>query len=141
MASPRFMGKRAKTSPRCSYRKKVATGTNVRCLFYKHLIMLLYIPYDLLNLMVCEHECSGGTQSHMLYRTIKPLLVDAIQMNEPADVRTDGGLLHVKAGDWLIRDEQGNLICCDDTSFKCSYKILDTRNELELLSEGRPCGC
>lgn len=82
-----------------------------------------------------------AVNTHMIYRTIKPLLVDAIQMKEPADVRTDGGLLHVKAGDWLIRDAQGNLTRCDDINFKCSYKLLDSRNEPEYASEGTPCGC
>jgi hypothetical protein len=77
----------------------------------------------------------------MIYRTVKPLLVDAMQMKEPAEVKTNGGLLHVKAGDWLIRDAQGNLIRCDDLNFKCSYKLQDSRSDPEYLSEGRPCGC
>lgn len=35
----------------------------------------------------------------MLYRTIKPLIVDAIQVKESKEIVTEGGLLHVKAGD------------------------------------------
>jgi hypothetical protein len=77
----------------------------------------------------------------MIYRTIKPLLVDAIQAKEPAEVPTEGGILHVKPGDWLIRDAHGNITRCNDINFKCSYEPLDGRNELDYFSEGTPCGC
>jgi hypothetical protein len=77
----------------------------------------------------------------MIYRTIKPLLVDAVQVRESAEVPTQGGLLHVGPGDWLIRDAQGNLTRCDDLNFKCSYEALEGRNELEPFTEGKPCGC
>jgi hypothetical protein len=77
----------------------------------------------------------------MMYRTIKPLLVDAIQGKEPAEVRTAGGWLQVERGDWLIRDAQGNLIRCDDLNFKSSYELLDSQYDLEHLREGKPCGC
>ncbi len=77
----------------------------------------------------------------MLYRTIKPLLVDAIQVKEPVDVPTPGGVLHAKPGDWLIRDAQGNLLRCDDINFKCSYQSLDGRGDLEYFAESKPCGC
>ena len=78
---------------------------------------------------------------HMLYRTIKPLLVDAIQVKEPEDIRTEGGILRVKPGDWLIRDAQGNLTRCNDINFKCSYEPMGGRDELEQFTEGQPCGC
>lgn len=77
----------------------------------------------------------------MIYRSIKPLLVDAIQVKEPEDIRTEGGILHVKPGDWLIRDVHGNLVRCDDINFKCSYEAMDGHKELEYFMEGKPCGC
>jgi len=77
----------------------------------------------------------------MIFRTIKPLLVEAIQLKEPADIPVEGGILRVKPGEWLLRDGQGNLTRCDDTSFKCSYEPVDARNGLEFLAEGKPCGC
>lgn len=77
----------------------------------------------------------------MIYRTIKPLLVEAIQVKEPAEVPVEGGILRVKPGEWLLRDAQGNLTRCDDLSFKCSYELLDGREELAAFSEGKPCGC
>ena len=77
----------------------------------------------------------------MLYRTIKPLLVEAIQVNEPTDVSTESGLLHANPGDWLIRDAQGNLTRCDDINFKCSFEPLSVSRELQQFAESKPCGC
>jgi hypothetical protein len=54
----------------------------------------------------------------MRYRNIKPLMVDAIQVNGPADVPTCKGVLHAAAGDWLVRDPQDNIKICDDHYFK-----------------------
>jgi len=77
----------------------------------------------------------------MLYRSIKPLVVEAVQVKEPSDIPTNGGVLHVNAGDWLVRDPQGNLVRCDDTNFKCTYEQLDINAPLEPFNEGKPCGC
>lgn len=77
----------------------------------------------------------------MLYRTVKPLLVDAIQVKEPGEIRMKDTVLHVKAGDWLIRDPQGNLVRCDDINFKCTYESMADANRIEDLGEAKPCGC
>jgi len=77
----------------------------------------------------------------MIYRTIKPLLVDAIQANEPLDIPTENGPVHIKRGDWLIRDPQGNLSRWDDISFKSTYESLNTSRQLEELCEGKAWGC
>jgi hypothetical protein len=76
----------------------------------------------------------------MIYRSIKPLLIDAIQVKEPADVATERGTLHVEPGEWLIRDQQGNITRCDDINFKCSYELFQERGSLDYLTEGKPCG-
>ena len=60
-------------------------------------------------------------KNKMLYRSIKPLVVDAVQVKEAGEVCTKEGTLRVKAGDWLVRDPQGNLARCDDINFKCTY--------------------
>jgi hypothetical protein len=76
----------------------------------------------------------------MLYRTIKPLVVDAIQANQPTAVRTAyGGTLRVKPGEWIVRDAEGGVFRCDDSTFKCTYESLDDR-PLEQV-EGKPYGC
>ncbi len=77
----------------------------------------------------------------MVYRSIKPILVDAVQVKEAAEVPTLGGVLHLKAGDWLVRDPQGNLLRCNDIDFKCTYEVLNTSISIEELHEGKPCGC
>jgi hypothetical protein len=77
----------------------------------------------------------------MLYRSIKPILVDAVQVKEPSDISTPGGVLHLQAGDWLVRDPQGNQVRCNDIDFKSTYEVLSTSTSLENLHEGKPCGC
>jgi hypothetical protein len=77
----------------------------------------------------------------MLYRSIKPLVVDAVQIEEATEVRTENGILHAQRGDWLIRDPQGNVIRCDDTTFKSTYDKLAGWQALESLQESKPCGC
>ncbi|HLJ91180.1 MAG TPA: hypothetical protein VKZ53_30555 [Candidatus Angelobacter sp.] len=77
----------------------------------------------------------------MVYRSIKPLLVDAVQMDESADIPTPGGVLHLKAGDWLLRDSQGNISRCDDVNFKCTYQAFPKRAQQESTDEGKTWGC
>jgi hypothetical protein len=77
----------------------------------------------------------------MLYRSVKPLLVEAVQAKEPADIPTEGGVVHVNRGDWLVRDPQGNLLRCDDINFKSTYELLDSSARLQDLNESKPCGC
>jgi hypothetical protein len=77
----------------------------------------------------------------MLYRSIKPLLVEAVQVKEPADVPIPGGVVHVNRGDWLVRDPQGNLVRCDDIHFKCTYELVESSTRLEEFRESKPCGC
>jgi hypothetical protein len=84
---------------------------------------------------------SPEEENIMLYRSIKPLVVDAIQVKESGEVCTKEGSLRVKAGDWLVRDPQGNLVRCDDINFKCTYESLALSSPIEELNEGKPCGC
>jgi hypothetical protein len=83
----------------------------------------------------------GGKLENMVYRSIKPILVDAVQVKEASDVATPGGVLHLNAGDWLVRDSQGNVARCNDVDFKCTYEALHSSISLADLQEGKPCGC
>jgi hypothetical protein len=74
----------------------------------------------------------------MLYRSIKPLIVDAVQIEEPTDVRIENGIVHTEQGDWLIRDPQGNVIRCDDSTFKSTYDKLSGWQGLESLTKPNP---
>ena len=76
----------------------------------------------------------------MRYRSIKPLIVDAIQVNGPADVQTSDGVMHAKAGEWLVRDPQGNARLCDDLYFKTNYAPLGDLAPLEQFRERTPRG-
>lgn len=77
----------------------------------------------------------------MVYRSIKPILVDAVQFKEAANVPTSGGVLHLEPGDWLVRDPQGNVIRFSDIDFKSTYEALNTSVSVEQLHESKPCGC
>ena len=107
---------------------------------YKKLMSRLFNPYAFFNLMLLRLK-SLEVKTTMLYRSIKPLLVEAVQAKEPSDVPANGGVLHVNRGDWLVRDPQGNLVRVDDVSFKSTYELLESSGRLEDLHEGKPCGC
>ena len=76
----------------------------------------------------------------MRYRSIKPLIVDAIQVNGPTDVQTCDGVLHAGPGDWLVRDPQGNAKLCEDLYFKKNYAPLKDSIPLEHFREQTPRG-
>jgi len=69
----------------------------------------------------------------MLYRSIKPMVVEAVQVEEATDVRTNGGLVHAERGDWLLRDPQGNLVRFSDADFKCTFDPLRDSTPIDLL--------
>ena len=77
----------------------------------------------------------------MFYRSTREQVVDAIQVTEPVDVRTPGGVLHAEAGDWLILDDQGNLNRYDNVNFQCTFEVVVDPNKYATLDEGTPCGC
>jgi hypothetical protein len=77
----------------------------------------------------------------MLYRSTREQVVEAIQVQEPVDVPTAGGVVRAKSGDWLILDSQGNLNRCDNMNFQCTYEAVDDSSQYARVSEGKPCGC
>jgi hypothetical protein len=77
----------------------------------------------------------------MVYRSIKPIVVDAVQVKETSEIQTPSGVLHLKPGDWLVRDPQGNVARVNDIDFKCTYEALKTSVPVEQLHESKPCGC
>lgn len=74
------------------------------------------------------------------YRSVKPLIVEAIQVSGPADVLKAGGELHAAAGDWLVVDPQGNVRVCDDAYFRGNYSRLAGSGTLEEFRERTPGG-
>lgn len=74
------------------------------------------------------------------YRSIKPLIVEAIQVSGPADVPHPGGTLRAAAGDWLVLDPQGNLRVCNDSYFRANYSPLGSLRPLKEFREHTPHG-
>jgi hypothetical protein len=63
------------------------------------------------------------------------------RLNKQKTSLQKGACCSVNAGDWLVRDPQGNLVRCDDLNFKSTYEVLNNSAQLEQFSEGKPCGC
>jgi hypothetical protein len=94
---------------------------------------------DLKEIVGAAASDDSGT---MKYRSIKPLIVNAIQVSGPADVPSRGGLLHAAAGDWVVLDPHGNLRVCDDAYFRGNYARLKVARTLEQFREQTPgSGC
>jgi hypothetical protein len=77
----------------------------------------------------------------MLYRSTREQVIEAIQVLEAVDVPTAAGIVKANAGDWLILDAQGNLSCCDNVNFQCTYEAAEDPGFYARVSEGKPCGC
>jgi hypothetical protein len=75
---------------------------------------------------------------HMgLFRTLRPLLVDAEQCKSTATVETDEGPRPVHRGDWLVHGEGGECYVVDDEFFQRTFTP-DSRGPED---EGRHYGC
>jgi hypothetical protein len=77
----------------------------------------------------------------MLYKSVKPIIVDAICADEPIEVETDDGLIKVNRGEWLVRGVAGELYSCDASSFASTFERIESTKTLDDYSEGKPCGC
>jgi hypothetical protein len=77
----------------------------------------------------------------MLYRTTRPLLIDAIHAELPLDVETSDGSLHVEAGEWLVRNDDGALFACNAAYFARTFELVKSTKSLDDFDEGKPCGC
>lgn len=69
------------------------------------------------------------------YRSIKPLIVDAVQVNGPTDFPTCNGALRASSGDWVLRDLHGNVRLCSDAYFRSNYAPMRTSQPLEEFRE------
>jgi len=70
-----------------------------------------------------------------VFRTRRPLLVDATQCAVPTTITTDTGFRHVESGDWIIHGEDGETYVVDDAFFQRTYVAVDTDLALEDASE------
>lgn len=74
------------------------------------------------------------------FRTCRPLLVDATQCTETRTIATDLGFSTVKAGDWIIRGEDGECYVVDDAFFQRTFTSIQIY-PWENANEGRNYGC
>lgn len=55
----------------------------------------------------------------------KPIPIEAVQINEPFEVKTMEGLMKGKAGDYLITGVRGEQYPCDKEIFEETYELVD----------------
>lgn len=77
----------------------------------------------------------------MLYRSTRPVLIDAIHAELPMDVDTPDGPLHVEAGEWLVRSAGGSIFACNAEYFARTYELVKSTKTLDDFNEGKHCGC
>ncbi len=75
-----------------------------------------------------------------LFRTHRPLLVDASQCTLPMTVETAQGLRQVRRGDWVVRGEGGECYVLDDGFFQRTFTPEPGLAALP-EAEGRHYGC
>ena len=76
----------------------------------------------------------------MLYRTIRPLLVEAVRVDEPTGIDTRQGKVHLDRGEWLARESGTTLFSCDASYFARTFEQIDFRN-LSDDCDGKAYGC
>jgi hypothetical protein len=80
-----------------------------------------------------------------VFRTRRPLLVDATQCAVPTTITTDTGFRHVDSGDWVIHGEDGETYVVDDAYFQRTYVAVEDSwpeeraSVSEEVSEACPC--
>lgn len=56
-----------------------------------------------------------------LYRTLRPIIVDARQCTHAETITTDLGFINTKQGEWVIRGESGESYVLDDAIFRRAF--------------------
>ncbi len=55
----------------------------------------------------------------------KPIPIKCFQIHEPFEVETMEGILHAKAGDYLIVGVRGEMYSCDKAIFEETYQLIE----------------
>jgi len=56
-----------------------------------------------------------------IYRTSRPMIVDAVQCTEAKTIATDLGFINVKRGDWVVCGEGDECYIVDDSFFQRTF--------------------
>jgi len=72
-----------------------------------------------------------------MYRTLRPMIVDAVQCEEPRTIATDLGFVNAKRGEWLICGEGGECYIVDDAFFQRTFVSLQNNSQISLVDTMR----
>ena len=75
-----------------------------------------------------------------VFKTYRPLIVDANQCKSETTIAADNGFRHVRRGEWIIRGENGECYVVDNTFFERTFKPAETPAECGQAAEGRHYG-
>jgi hypothetical protein len=75
------------------------------------------------------------------FRTLRPLIVDATQCEQPETITTETGICHASKGDWIVKGEDGEIYVVDNAFFHRTFTPLRTYPGDRLKEEGRHYGC
>jgi len=64
------------------------------------------------------------------YRTVKPMIVDAVQCNEAKTIATDLGFINVKQGEWVICGQAGETYIVDDAFFQSTFVSVQESSQI-----------
>ena len=73
----------------------------------------------------CQHKLSQFNGKAILKVRKKPIIIEAIEINEPFEVETMEGVMKGKAGDFLMKGIDGELYVCDRDIFFRTYDIVE----------------
>jgi hypothetical protein len=76
-----------------------------------------------------------------IYRTSRPMIVDAVQCTEAKTIATDLGFINVKRGDWVICGEGSECYVVDDTFFRRTFVAVQGHLRTPEADERRLQGC
>jgi hypothetical protein len=71
------------------------------------------------------------------FRTVRPLLVDAIRCEQPTTISTRTGMVHASPGDWIVTGETGETYVVDNTFFQRTFLSFQTYPWEQQTIEGR----
>ena len=76
-----------------------------------------------------------------IYRTSRPMIVDALQCAEAKTIATDLGFINVKRGDWVICGEGSECYVVDDAFFQRTFIAVPGHLQVSEPTERKLQGC
>jgi hypothetical protein len=65
-----------------------------------------------------------------MYRTVKPMIVDAVQCTEAKTIATDLGFINVQQGEWVICGQGGETYIVDDAFFQSTFVSVQENSQI-----------